>query len=267
MEQLDIHKSYGHLHIQVNQPAIPLCGEALPNTELFRRLAQCMGFSEPCFSDSDEALCQQAFDWQDARLAGLTWEDLKRSGHARLNLPQAVAPFANGNFLTPSGKCEFYSAALAQAGHDPLPTFIPPHEWRQSALAKEYSLALLTPPARNFLNTSFANSPRFLAQEKTPTVQLHPADAAVRTIADDAVVRVFNHRGEVQARAVIRDRVRPGVAVATSIWWRKLSPDGRNCNEVTSQALTDLGGGATFYDCLVDVAALPEVCKAPKQPA
>lgn len=256
MEQLDIHKSYGHLHIQVNQPAIPLCGEALPNTELFRRLAQRMGFSEPCFSDNDEDLCRQAFDWQDTRLAGLTWENLKRNGHARLNLPRAIAPFANGNFLTPSGKCEFYSAALAQAGHDPLPAFIPPREWRESALAKEFPLALLTPPARNFLNTSFANSPRFLAQEKSPTVCLHPADAAARAIADDAVVRVFNQRGEFQARTVISDRVRPGIAVATSIWWRKLSPDGRNCNEVTSQALTDLGGGATFYDCLVDVAPI-----------
>ncbi len=98
-------------------------------------------------------------------------------------------------------------------------------------------------------------------------MQLHPADAAARAIADGTPVRVFNRRGEFHARAVVSERVRSDVAVATSIWWRKPSPDSRNCNEVTSQALTDLGGGATFYDCLVDVAALPEVCKAPKQPA
>jgi anaerobic selenocysteine-containing dehydrogenase len=137
-----------------------------------------------------------------------------------------------------------------------LPDFIAPREWRQSPLASEFPLALITPPARNFLNTSFANSARFLAQEKSPAIHLHPADAAARAITDDSLVRIFNRRGEFHARAVVSDRVRPGVAMATSIWWRKLSPDGRNCNEVTSQALTDIGGGATFYDCLVEVAAV-----------
>jgi len=256
MEQLDIHKSYGHLHVQVNQPAIPPLGEALSNTELFRRLARAMGFSEACFADSDEDLCRQAFDWNDPRLAGLSWDKLKADGHARLNLPRGAAPFADGGFPTPSGKCEFYSASLASAGVDPLPDFTAPREWRQSPLASEFPLALITPPARNFLNTSFANSARFLAQERSPAIHLHPADAATRAITDDSLVRIFNRRGEFHARAVVSDRVRPGVAMATSIWWRKLSPDGRNCNEVTSQALTDIGGGATFYDCLVEVAAL-----------
>ena len=256
MEQLDIHKSYGHLHVQVNQPAIPPLGEALSNTELFRRLARAMGFSEACFADSDEDLCRQAFDWNDPRLAGLSWDKLKADGHARLNLPRGAAPFADGGFPTPSGKCEFHSASLASAGVDPLPDFTAPREWRQSPLASEFPLALITPPARNFLNTSFANSARFLAQERSPAIHLHPADAATRAITDDSLVRIFNRRGEFHARAVVSDRVRPGVAMATSIWWRKLSPDGRNCNEVTSQALTDIGGGATFYDCLVEVAAL-----------
>ena len=256
MEQLDIHKSYGHLHIQVNQPAIAPLGEALPNTELFRRLARQMGFSDACFADDDEALCRQAFDWSDPRLAGLSWEKLKADGHARLNLPRGAAPFADGGFPTPSGKCEFYSQSMLSQGLDPLPDFIAPREWRQSTLAAEFPLALITPPARNFLNTSFANSARFLAQEKSPAVHLHPADASARGIANDSPVRIFNRRGEFRARAIVSERIRPGVAMATSIWWRKLSPDGRNCNEVTSQALTDMGGGATFYDCLVEVAAV-----------
>ncbi len=256
LEQLDIHKSYGHLYVQVNQPAIAPLGEALPNTELFRRLARQMGFSEACFADSDEALCRQAFDWSDRRLAGLSWEKLQADGHARLRLPRGEAPFAHGGFPTPSGKCEFFSSLLAAAGLDPLPAFIAPREWRQSPLADEFPLALITPPARNFLNTSFANSPRFLAQEKSPSVHINPADAASRGIADGRPVRIFNRRGEFHARAVVTDRVRSGVAMATSIWWRKLSPDGRNCNEVTSQALTDMAGGATFYDCLVEVATV-----------
>jgi anaerobic selenocysteine-containing dehydrogenase len=214
-----------------------------------------MGFTESCFADSDEDLCRQAFDWSDPRLAGVSWEQLVRDGHARLRLPQPYAPFADGGFPTPSGKCEFFSQMLADQGLDPLPGFIAPREWRRSPLARDFPLALLTPPARNFLNTSFANSPRFLAQERSPSVLINPEDAAPRAIADGSEVRVFNRRGEFAARAVVSDRARPGVVVATSIWWRKLSPDGRNCNEVTSQALTDMGGGATFYDCLVEVAA------------
>ncbi|TXH23582.1 MAG: molybdopterin oxidoreductase family protein [Elusimicrobia bacterium] len=254
VEQLDVHKSYGHRHLQVNLPAIAPLGEALPNSELFRRLARAMGFRDACFDDSDDELCRQALDWSDPRLAGLTWETLKAAGHARLSLPRRSALFADGGFPTPSGKCEFISQTLAQQGIDPLPDFIAPHEWRHSALAGDFPLALITPPARNFLNTSFANSPRFLAQEAFPAVIVHPADAEVRGIRSGMDVRVFNPRGEFHARALVSDRVRPGVASATSIWWRKLSPDGRNCNEVTSQALTDMGRGATFYDCLVEVA-------------
>jgi anaerobic selenocysteine-containing dehydrogenase len=255
-EQLDIHKSYGHLYVQVNRPALTPLGEALPNTELFRRLARAMGFHDACFADSDEDLCRQAFDWRDARLAGLSWDKLKAAGHSRLNLPRGTAPFADGGFPTPSGKCEFFSETLARAGLDPLPAFIAPREWRQSALASDFPLALITPPARNFLNTSFANSARFLAQEKSPVVWLHPVDAAARGLSEGDPVRIFNRRGEFHARAVVSERTRAGVALATSIWWRKLSPDGRNCNEVTSQALTDMGGGATFYDCLVEVGRL-----------
>jgi anaerobic selenocysteine-containing dehydrogenase len=168
MEQLDIHKSYGHLYVQVNQPAIDPLGEALPNTELFRRLARQMGFSEACFADSDDDLCRQAFDWDDPRLAGLSWEKLKADGHARLNLPRGAAPFADGGFPTPSGKCEFYSQSLARAGLDPLPDFIAPREWRQSPLAADFPLALITPPARNFLNTSFANSRVFWRRKGRP---------------------------------------------------------------------------------------------------
>jgi anaerobic selenocysteine-containing dehydrogenase len=253
-EQLDIHKSYGHRHVQVNLPAIAPLGEAVANTELFRRLAQRMGFRDSCFSDSDEDLCRQALVWSDPRLGGLTWETLKARGHAKL--AGAEAPFAEGGFPTPSGKCEFFSASLADAGHDPLPVFTPPREWREAALAARYPLAFITPPAKDFLNTSFANLPRFLDKETEPTLYLNPADARPRAIKDGQMVRVFNERGEFRCRVAVSERVRPGVAMHPSIWWRKLSPDGHNCNEVTSQDLTDFGGGATFYDCLVEVTAM-----------
>ncbi len=256
LEQLDVHNSYGHLYALANQPAIAPLGEALPNTEVFRRLAAAMGFTEACFADSDEALAQQAFRYGDARMQGIDWTSLARDGFARLRVPSPYAPFAQGNFPTPSGKCEFQSAALAAQGHDPLPAYIAPRESADSspALAARYPLALLSPPARNFLNSSFANLPTFVGEEKTPRVCLHPDDAATRAIADGERVRIFNDRGAFLASALVTERTKAGVAVAPSIWWRKLAPGGENANAVTSQQLTDLGRAATFYDCLVEVA-------------
>lgn len=256
LEQRDVHHSYGHLHVQGNWPAIPPLGEAKCNTEVFRRLAQRMGFAEACFADSDEDLVRQAFRRDDPRAAGLDAGVLARDGFARLDLPRPYLPFANGGFPTPSGRCEFVSAALAAAGHDPLPSFVPPRESVASApaLAARYPLAFLSPPARNFLNSSFANLPTFVAEEHAPRLELHPADAAARGLADGQAVRIFNDRGSFLATLHVSDRARRGVAVAPSIWWKKLAPGGANANAVTSQALTDFGRGATFYDCLVEVA-------------
>ncbi|MFO1398967.1 MAG: molybdopterin oxidoreductase family protein [Burkholderiales bacterium] len=256
LEQLDVHSSYGHLYVQLNQPAIAPLGEALPNTEVFRRLAARMGFAEPCFADSDEAIAKAAWRYDDPRAQHLAWESLVAHGFARLAVPERYAPFAQGGFPTPSGKCEFASRALAAQGLDPVPDFVPPRESTASnpALAARYPLAFISPPARNFLNSSFANLPAFVDEERTPWLDLHPVDAAARGIVHGEPVRIFNDRGEFTATARVTERARPGVAVAPSIWWQKLSPDGRNANAVTSQALTDLGRAATFYDCLVEVA-------------
>jgi len=255
LEHDDIHSSYGHLYVQANNRAIEPLGEAKPNTEVFRLLAARMGFDEPCFRDSDEALARQAFVRADPRSAGIDWDALKERGFARLAVAEEYAPFANGNFPTPSGKCELYSAALAAQGHDPLPTFVPPRESAASApeLFARYPLAFISPPARHFLNSSFANMPQFIAEEGGPRLDIHPTNAAARAIRDGARVRIFNDRGSFVATARVSDRARAGVVVCPSIWWKKLSGDGANANAVTSQALTDFGHAATFYDCLVDV--------------
>jgi anaerobic selenocysteine-containing dehydrogenase len=139
--------------------------------------------------------------------------------------------------------------------HDPLPTFVPPRESVASnpELARRFPLAFLAPPARNFLNSSFANLPRFVAEEGTPRLEIHPDDAATRAIATGDRVRIRNDRGSFTATARITDRARRGVVVSPSVWWKKLAPDGVNANAVTSQALTDFGRAATFYDCLVEV--------------
>jgi anaerobic selenocysteine-containing dehydrogenase len=254
LEHTDLHKSYGHLYVQANQPAIAPVGEAKANAEVFRLLAARMGFDDPCLSDSDEDICRQALDSKAPALNGINWESLKTSGWQRLNVP--AAPFAQGGFPTPSGKCEFYSASAKTMGLDPLPGFTPPRESpaNPSELSQRYPLAFISPPHRHFLNSSFANLDFSLKDAGVPTLEIHPDDAAARGITENTEARVFNDRGEYTVRARITDRVRRGVVSAPSVWWKKLSPDKRNANELTSQAVADMGGAATYYDCLVDVA-------------
>jgi len=200
-------------------------------------------------------MARHAFDWAAPSMRGIAFESLVERGFARLTVDAAYAPFAHGAFPTPSGRCEFWSESTQAEGGDPLPAVVLPRESRSTnpALAGRYPLAFISPPARNFLNSSFANLPSFLAEERAPRLLIHGDDAAPRGIGGGMTVRVHNDRGAFLALAEVTDRARPGVVVAPSIWWRKLAPDGENANAVTGQALTDLGRGATFYDCLVEV--------------
>src|SRR4051812_26361041 len=247
LEHYDVHKSYGHLYMLANNPAIAPVGEALPNSEIFRRLAARMGFDEPCFRDSDEDICRTALG------SGFDWNELKQRGWQRLPKPARFAPFAQGGFPTPTGRCEFYSAALEKEGVDPLPFYNPPAEVGDAALAGRFPLAFISPPARHFLNSSFANLARFREFEREPHLDMHPDDAAARSIRDGDRVRVYNDRGGYTLKARVNGKPRRGVVVAPSVWWKKYARDGGNANNVTSQRTTDLGGGATFYDCRVQV--------------
>ena len=258
-EHDDINRSYGHYDIVLNRRAIDPVGESLPNTELFRRLAKKMGLSDPCFDETDESMIRNAFDWSHKTLAGQSFDALERDGVLRLNYPKKdgfITPFAEGGFGTPSGKCEFYSQTLATRGFDPLPTYIPPHEGEESDLFSAFPLSLNTPPARNFMNSTFANIEQLALPHGAPTVQLNPLDAATRRVIDGQTVRVFNGRGAMKLAARVTDDTRAGVA--TILWghWRNHPGAEGFVNDLTSQALTDLGGGATFYDCRVEVAAV-----------
>jgi anaerobic selenocysteine-containing dehydrogenase len=268
LEHFDIHGSYGHLYVQVNEPAIAPLHEAKSNTDVFRLLAKRMGFEDQLFQVSDETLAAQALNGSSTTRDGRserrssTLHDINldrlRAGPARLNLPRDYAPFANGNFPTSSGKCELYSAQLAVRGLDPLPTYTPPWEDPQTRpeLAAKYPLQMICPPVPSFLNSSFVNVDSLRQQAGEPTVEIHPQDAAAREIESSQWVRVFNDRGSFQARAVVAESVKPGVVVSQGIWWTRYTPDGVNCNTTTSTALTDFGGGATFFDNLVEVARL-----------
>jgi anaerobic selenocysteine-containing dehydrogenase len=244
LEHWDIHTSYGHTDVLLNRPAISPLGEAKPNSQIFRELAAHMGFSEPCFSDTDEQLCQAAFAGK------VDFDELLANGFATLTLPDA--PFAQGNFPTASGKCEFFSQRLGQSGQDGLPQHVPNYETPGSSA--HYPLAMISPPARNFLNSTFVNVKSLRDMETEPMLEIHAIDAAARGIASGAVVNVFNQRGSYRVKSLVSDRARPGVVNGMGIWWRKLGLAGTNVNELTSQHLTDMGRGPVFYDCLVEVS-------------
>ena len=239
LEHWDVHLSYGHTDVLLNKPAIAPVGEAKPNTQIFRELAARMGFTDACFADDDEALCRTAFG------NAVSFDNLLRDGFATLKLPDA--PFANGGFPTASGKCEFDSPAVG------LPDHVPNYELPSSDT--RYPLAMISPPARNFLNSTFVNVKSLRDIEGEPLLEISAEDAAARGIADGAEVKVFNDRGAYHCKARISQRARVGVVNGLGIWWRKLGLRGTNVNEVTSQHLTDMGRGPVFYDCAVQVSA------------
>jgi anaerobic selenocysteine-containing dehydrogenase len=239
LEHWDVHLSYGHTDVTLNQPAIAPVGDAKPNTQISAR----MGYSEDCFKDSDEHMCRAAFD------GTVDFEQLLRDGFAPLSVPDA--PFALGRFPTPSGKCEFFSERLIAMGVDGLPDHVANYEALGSSLA--YPLAMISPPARNFLNSTFVNVKSLRDIEGEPVLEMHTSDALARQIVDGRTVRVFNDRGSYHCTVRINARARQSVVNGMGIWWRKLGLHGTNVNEVTSQHLTDMGRGPVFYDCAVQV--------------
>ncbi|MCB0149336.1 MAG: molybdopterin oxidoreductase family protein [Caldilineaceae bacterium] len=287
LEHWDIHRAYGHAYLSLNRPAIAPLGEALPNSEIFRRLAAALGYADPCFVESDEEILRAFVAAQThERFAGLSWERLLAEGFYRVNVPEPYLPFAEGNFPTPSGRCEFYSARMADDGYDPLPGYTAP-KWQEaqqqrsmvngqrsivdgadsdsppatrpsqlatpeSPLAPRLSpLVCISPPAHSFLNTTFANVPRFLQREAEPLLHIHPDDAALRQIVSGSRVRVCNAQGEVTLTAQVTGDIIPGTVLAPGVWWAKFSPDGRNINQVTPAEETDMGASGMFYDTAV----------------
>ncbi len=255
LEHWDLHLSYGHHYVTLNRPSIDPLGEALPNSEIFRRLATCMGLDHPALRDDDLTMISQALPSPSEMLQGVTLDVLLEKGWTRLNVPTPYLPYADGGFPTPSGKCEFYSARMAEMGLDPLPSFTPPYEFPDTApaLAARYPLTLISSPAHQFLNSTFVNVDSLRRDAREPECLLHPADAVARRIVSGARVIVHNDRGAFTAVARVEDSIRAGVVWAPSIWWGKFAADGANANQTTSQRETDLGHGPVFYDNLVEV--------------
>jgi anaerobic selenocysteine-containing dehydrogenase len=256
LEHWDIHLAYGHHYVTLNRPSIEPLGEAKPNSEIFRLLAARMGLTEPCFHDDDQTIIRQALNSTSEKFKGVSFEALLEQGWIRLNVPTPYVPFANGGFLTPSGKCEFYSERLKELGLDPVPTYIPPYESpeRDPALMKRFPLTLISSPAHQFLNSTFVNIGVLQRAAREPECLLHPSDAERRGIAPGMRVAVHNDRGVFTAVARVEASIREGVVWAPSVWWGKLAKDGANANQTTSQRETDMGHGPVFYDNQVEVA-------------
>jgi anaerobic selenocysteine-containing dehydrogenase len=254
-EHKELQTSYGHYYLQVSHAAIAPLGESRSNVDLFRELGQRFGFEDPCFRETVDDMIDGALKTDHPWLQGITRARLEREGHVRLNVESEVGeflPFANDPFETASGKIEFYSEALKEKGLDPVLAWVPPTESRHAAKSKRYPLEMLPRKADNYLNSTFCNLPSHQKMEEQHLLEIHTADAAKRGIHEGDAVRVFNDRGEITLKARVDGAVQPGV-VATRLNWAKLHPSGKNINVLTAENLTELGGGATFYSCLVEV--------------
>jgi anaerobic selenocysteine-containing dehydrogenase len=247
LEHTDLYLAYGHYHLQLARPVLPAPGETKSNVEIFRLLAARVGFDDPCFADSEDDMLRTLLRSDHPFLQGITLDRLEREHSVRLNVApgsEPYLPFAHGDFGTASGKCEFGADALH---------YEPPIESRLGLpeLRARFPLELVSAKSHDSMNSTFGNE--LSAEVQTSALFLHDEDARARGIENGDRVRVFNHRGSCTLVANVNGTVRTGVVLAPSVRWNKLAPDHRNINALTSDRLTDIGGGPTFYSCLVEV--------------
>lgn len=248
LENTDLYLAYGHYHLQLARPALDAPGECKSNFQFFRELAEKMGFTEQALRDTEDDVIRQLLDSEHPFLQGITLAELDQQRSIRLNVSPAGEPFlahAQGGFGTPSGKCEFKAETLA---------YVPPGESRRGdeELRRRFPLELLSPKNPDSMNSTFGN--REDVDRQTDRVMLHPDDAAARGIATGDLVRVYNGRGSLRIPAqVVADKIHAGVVSIPAVRWHKKAQDGQSVNVLTPDGLTDIGGGAVFYSCLVEV--------------
>lgn len=269
----DIILTWGHNYLTYNTKCIEAPGETVSNREIFRRLAARMGFEEDCFKWSDDECLQRFVDWDAPSCKGIDLNYLRKNGYARLSIdtPDKHTPHRDGNFPTPSGKCEFLSETAAQGNFvvaafrqmyeafqpgeplDTLPDYVPPRESAASdpALAKKYPLNILSPKSHAFLNSCYANMDQKLKKQGEQFVLISDHDANKRGISAGDRVAVFNERGTFEALANVTADVNPGVVVATLGYWRQLNKG--TVNVISSAEFVNMGHASTFSDNLVQI--------------
>jgi anaerobic selenocysteine-containing dehydrogenase len=253
IESTDVVLSWGHLWMGWNQAAIDPVGQSVSNTELFRRLAAAMGFTEPSLFTDDDTLLREALPTVDL-------EALRTQGWLKVPYPEDGRPWGTGQFPTASGKVELASERLARIGQPRLPTYVSPREGPggESALVARYPLQLLTPKQhRRFLNTSYSQLPKHGPAEGGPYIEMDRTDAALRGLSQGDVATVFNDRATLHLEVQISTRLRAGVVAIPFGWWMHQHPDGQAANSLTNDTLTDWGGGVAYSDTLVQVSGAP----------
>lgn len=256
MEQWDFHQAYWGLVVQVNEKAVEPQGEALPNYEVFRRLAKGMGFTEETFDEDPVDIIKGTLNSGDPRMEGITFERLVEEGALRINTPETPAVFFKDHkFPTPSGKIEFYSEKLKEHGLDPLPIYYAPEESRDGSpeLHEKYPLVLLTGATKNLLSTQWSNEEYIQEIDPIRKVEISPQDAKERGIKTGDKVVVKNDRGSIELTALVIDTVKSGVASADKAWWPKLCPDNQNVNFLTPDRLADMADNSTYHTNLVQI--------------
>lgn len=259
-EHKDLQAAYGHYYLQISDQAMAPVAECRSNVDVFRALADRMGFDDACFHETVESIIDSALASPQPFLMGITRERLESERQIRLNFggDQAASespflPFASGNFPTPSGRAEFHSEALKKLGLDPVVDFTPPDESRYGSGVAGYPLELLARKPDNHLNSTFANVESVRGMEPwIGMLEMHPADATARGIRDGDQVRAYNARGEIVLKARVDGAVSAGV-VAARLDWARFGVGMRNINVLTSEKLTDMGNAATFYSVCVEV--------------
>jgi anaerobic selenocysteine-containing dehydrogenase len=274
-EHDDMMFSWGHFFFTLNEKAIEPPGETVSNAELFRRLAKTFGFTDPQFSMSEAELIEWYLDWDSPKLGGIDMSHFRQHGYYRLNIgdPETRTPHAEGNFPTPSGKCEFFSQAAIDGGNfvappfrqmyeakqggeplDPLPGYVPARERPETnpAQAARFPLNIVSPKSHGFLNSQYANEPRKIRIQGEQAILINPADASGRAITEGALVRVYNDRGTFHGQASVTEDVPPGMVVASLGYWHALNRDGA-VNVISSSAYGGMGHSPTFSDNLVEV--------------
>lgn len=250
IEATDAVTPWGHLYLGWNEAAIEPRGEAVSNSELHRRLARAMGFTEPALFDDDITALRAA-------LPTIDIETLRADGVVRVPYPEDGRPFAEGAFPTPSGKVELRCDQLVALGQPALPTYAEPSE---AAFRGRFPYALLTPKQHTrFLNSSYSQLPKHGPLEGGPFLELCEKDAADLGLAQGAQARVWNDRGAMVAPVRITERLRPGVVVVPWGWWAADhvgdgNTGGQVANSLTNDTLTDWGGGVAFSDTRVAIS-------------
>jgi anaerobic selenocysteine-containing dehydrogenase len=254
IEQIDVTPSWGSPHVTYNNPAIGPMGEAVSNTELFRRLATALGLTDPQLHTSDDDLVNELFAAPGPRLKGATADRLRAEGTIRIDVePQR---FARGGFGTKDGKARFTSSATEALGMGRLPQWLAPNEGAHGTgeVNERFPFIALTPKAHTrFLNSSYSNLPGHGDREGAPYLELCAADAAALSLADGDQATVFNDRGSVTVAVRITNRVRPGLVTVPFGWTTAGHGGGGVANSLTSAKLTNWGGGVSYNDTRVGI--------------